>query len=145
MFLKRRSCGLINSSVILALAISALSFSSTTFADGSQKEKQKKKQKPTGTPVMWVEPADIATRDLFHGSGGKEMMPDLSQITFIREETGGYSTKYRVKDGRGRTWVAKVGKEAQSDTAANRLLWAVGATRRLLTSCLASASPARGL
>jgi len=126
MFLKRRSCGFINSSVVLALAISSLLFSTTALAYGSQKEKQKEKQKPTGTPVMWVEPADIQTRDLFHGLGGKEMMPDLSQITFIREETGGYSTKYRVKDGRGRTWVAKVGKEAQSDTAANRLLWAVG-------------------
>ena len=124
MVAKKRFCGFINSSIILALAISSISISSSistsTFAD------DKDKKKPTGTPVMWVEPADIATRDLFHGAGGKEMMPDLSQITFIREETSGYSTKYRVKDGRGRTWVAKVGKEAQPDTAANRLLWAVG-------------------
>ena len=52
--------------------------------------------------------------------------PDLSRVTFVREETGGFSTKYRVKDGRGRTWVAKVGKEAQSETAAVRLVWAVG-------------------
>ena len=123
MFLKRRACGFINGSALILFAISSLSFSTSASAYTSQKEKKKK---PTGTPVMWVEPEDIATRDLYHGSGGKEMMPDLSQITFIKEETGGYSTKYRVKDGRGRTWVAKVGKEAQSDTAANRLLWAVG-------------------
>ena len=34
--------------------------------------------------------------------------------------------KYRVKDAAGNEWVAKLGKEAQPDTAANRLLWAVG-------------------
>ena len=124
MVLRKRACGLINSWIILIFAFSSLSLSTSTFAD-DKKDKGKKK-KPAGTPVMWVEPADITTRDLFHGLGGKEMMPDLSQITFIKEETAGYSTKYRVRDGRGRTWVAKVGKEAQSDTAANRLLWAVG-------------------
>ncbi|HEX5732272.1 MAG TPA: hypothetical protein VF131_05500 [Blastocatellia bacterium] len=120
MIMKKRFCGLINSSIILFLALSSISLSTSILAD------EKDKKKPAGTPVMWVEPTDIATRDLLHGAGGKEMMPDLSQITFIREETAGYSTKYRVKDGRGRTWVAKVGKEAQPDTAANRLLWAVG-------------------
>ncbi len=75
---------------------------------------------------MWTEPADIASRNLYYGPGGKEMMPDLSRVTFIEEEKGGYSTKYRVQDGRGRVWVAKLGKEAQTETVANRLLWAVG-------------------
>jgi hypothetical protein len=77
-------------------------------------------------PVLWREPADIASRDLFLGPGGAGMRPDLSRVTFVKEETGGYSTKYRVKDGAGRVWVAKVGKEAQSETAAVRLVWAVG-------------------
>jgi hypothetical protein len=31
-----------------------------------------------------------------------------------------------VRDSRGREWVAKVGKEAQSETAAVRLVWAAG-------------------
>ena len=46
------------------------------------------------------------------------MKPDLSSVTLIREEKGGYSTKYRVRDGSGREWVAKVGKEAQPETVA---------------------------
>ena len=55
------------------------------------------------------------------------MQPDLSSITFLEEDKGGYSgTKYRIRDGAGREWVAKIGKEAQSETAAVRLLWAVG-------------------
>jgi hypothetical protein len=86
----------------------------------------KKKQLPPGTPVMWREPRDIASRDLFLGPGGEQMKPDVSRLIFIEEETGGYSKKYRVKDARGRVWVAKLGKEAQSETAAVRLVWAVG-------------------
>lgn len=87
---------------------------------------KKKKALPKGTPVLWREPADIRSRDLFQGPGGREMKPDLSRITFIKEEKGGYSKKYRVKDGQGRVWVAKLGKEAQSETSAVRLVWAVG-------------------
>jgi hypothetical protein len=54
------------------------------------------------------------------------MKPDISKLTFIRDQTGGYSKKYRVRDAKGNEWVAKLGKEAQTDTAANRLLWALG-------------------
>jgi hypothetical protein len=45
---------------------------------------------------------------------------------FIKEEKGGYSKKYRVRDASGREWVAKIGKEAQSETSAIRLLWGLG-------------------
>jgi hypothetical protein len=94
---------------------------------GVAKQKSKKqKQAPTGTQVFWRRPADIRNRDLFLGPGGSQMQPDLSRIEFIKEEKGGYSKKYRVRDGSGREWVAKIGKEAQSETSAVRLLWAVG-------------------
>jgi hypothetical protein len=54
------------------------------------------------------------------------MMPDIRRITFIEKKEGGYSTKYRVRDAAGNEWIAKLGKEAQPDTVANRLLWALG-------------------
>jgi len=54
------------------------------------------------------------------------MQPDLTNIQFLEEEKGGYSKKFRIRDGSGREWVAKVGKEAQAETAAVRLLWAMG-------------------
>src|SRR5688500_16068756 len=94
-------------------------------------QKEKAKKSPTGTPIMWREPRDIASRDLLLGPGGEQMKPDLSRLTFIKEETGGYSKKYRVKDARGRVWVAKLGKEAQRETAAVRLVWAVGYTTEI--------------
>jgi hypothetical protein len=87
---------------------------------------KKPKETPRGRAVLWQMPSDISARDLFHGPGGTGGQPDLSRVTFVREETGGFSTKYRVEDGRGRVWVAKIGKEAQSETAAVRLVWAVG-------------------
>jgi hypothetical protein len=94
----------------------------------SEQEKEQKKQEElaTGTPVLWQEPDDLESRDLYYGPGGREMMPDTRRITLIEKEKKGWSQKYRVRDGRGKEWVAKIGPEAQSETAAVRLLWAIG-------------------
>lgn len=97
----------------------------TSIDIGLAKQKNKK-ELLTGTAVLWRRPADISRRDLFLGPGGAGMRPDLRRLTFIKEEKGGYSKKYRVRDGSGREWVAKIGKEAQAETSAVRLLWAVG-------------------
>ena len=85
-----------------------------------------KKEKPEGTPVLWREPTDIGSRDLLLGSGGAEMQPDLSRVTFIRDDPAGHSIKYRVRDASGRVWQTKLDNEAQTETAASRLVWAVG-------------------
>lgn len=74
---------------------------------------------------MW-EPVNIATRDLYHGPGGTRMKPDLRKITLIRKETSGNNLKYRIKDGSGREWVAKIADESQPETVAVRLLWGIG-------------------
>jgi len=95
-------------------------------AHAVQQEKEKKKEVPRGTPVLWREHPDVSALDLFHGPGGEASKPDLSRLTFLKEEKGGYSKKYRVRDAKGRVWVAKVGKEAQPETAATRLIWAAG-------------------
>ena len=109
------------------LAFAFIAFGLTTAASAVQKKSKKaKKVLPAGTAVMWREPGDIAARDLFHGPGGEEGKPDLAGLTLIKKETGGFSEKYRVRDAAGREWVAKVSTEAQSETAAVRLLWAVG-------------------
>lgn len=78
-----------------------------------------------GKPVMW-EPVNIKARDLYFGPGGRSMVPDVRRVEFIRKETGGNNLKYRIKDAKGRTWVAKIADESQPETAANRLLWAIG-------------------
>jgi hypothetical protein len=109
----------------VAAFAAALALASSTLA-AQENPKKKNKPQPTGVPVLWRAPDDLPLRDLFLGPGGEAMRPDLSRVTFLKDETGGYSTKFRVRDGAGREWVAKVGKEAQSETAAVRLVWAVG-------------------
>ncbi|HYU97398.1 MAG TPA: hypothetical protein VE977_01095 [Pyrinomonadaceae bacterium] len=108
---------------IARLIISILLLPSVSAVEGKSK---KHKEVPHGTPILWRAPQDISSRDLFLGPGGDRMKPDLRQITFIKEEKGGYSKKYRIRDASGHEWVAKVGKEAQSETAAVRLVWAAG-------------------
>ena len=96
----------------------------TTSGIWAQKKDDKELMK-SGRPVLW-EQANVAGRDLFLGPGGEEMKPDLSKVVLVEEQKGGYSTKYKIRDAAGRTWVAKIGNEAQSETAAVRLLWALG-------------------
>ena len=91
-----------------------------------QAKTKKPKELPRGTPILWRAPADISSRNLYLGPGGERMKPDLRHIKFIKEEKGGYSKKFRISDASGREWVAKVGNEAQAETAAVRLLWAAG-------------------
>ena len=92
----------------------------------AQDKGEKVKKVYTGTPVLWQAPEDIESRNLLVGAGGEEMKPDLSKVTFVAVKEGGWSTKYTVRDGKGNEWVAKLSKEAQPETAANRLVWAAG-------------------
>lgn len=109
---------------VLAAGLVGLLLCSAAF--GQKKEDKKVQVPPNAAKVLWSDPGDIASRDLFLGPGGAAMKPDLSRVTFVKVETGGFSTKYRVKDGSGRTWVVKVGQEARPETAAVRLAWAAG-------------------
>jgi len=105
--------------------VSAIVLLALPFSMLAQKDKDNKKPH-TGTPVLWHEPGDIESRNLLLGAGGDAMKPDVSHVTFIDQKEGGYSTKYRVRDAAGNEWVAKIGKEAQPETSANRLVWAIG-------------------
>ena len=88
---------------------------------------EKKKELPQGTPALWREPADLASRNLYLGPGGESMKPDLSKVTLIEEkESSAGTAKYRVRDGSNREWVVKVGGEVQAETAASRIVWAAG-------------------
>ncbi len=109
------------------VAIAVLVFLPVSLrAQKGNKNKAPKAIPANAQAVLWKEPTDISSRDLFLGPGGEGMKPDLSKVTFLSDETKSYSTKYRVRDGSGNEWVVKVGPEAQSETAATRLVWAAG-------------------
>jgi hypothetical protein len=106
-------------------------FGLTVLITASAQAQKQKKSDPKPIPgdakaVLWRQPTDIAARDLYLGEGGEAMKPDLSKVTFVADETSSHSTKYRVRDGASKEWLIKIGEEAQSETAAVRLVWAAG-------------------
>jgi hypothetical protein len=76
-------------------------------------------------PILWADPGDIQARDLLWGPGGKDHQPALP-VEFLAEDLKGTSPKFEVRDSEGKKWTAKLGLEAKPETAAARLLWAVG-------------------
>jgi len=76
-------------------------------------------------PVLWRDPGDIRSRDLFFGSGGEQKQPH-GPYTFTEEDTNGTTPKYVITDRDGIKWTVKLGIEARPETSASRFLWAVG-------------------
>jgi hypothetical protein len=108
----------------VALVVIVVALTSPVVAADDKKSK-KKEPTPHGALVMWRN-QKVETLDLFNGPGGVRGRPDLRRIRVLKVEQGGYSPKFRVRDASGREWVAKVGNESQSETAAVRLVWAAG-------------------
>jgi hypothetical protein len=106
--------------LILTIVLAA-GFSSQAFAQ----QKKGTAPVPTGKPVSWRDPGDISTLNLLHGPGSEELAPQ-APFTFISESKLGASPKFKVKDARGVTWSVKMGPEAQAETVATRLVWAMG-------------------
>jgi hypothetical protein len=80
-----------------------------------------------GHATLWKAPDAIENLDLFYGPGGVEGAPDASStFTFVRRSTSGTSKKIIVKDDKNRQWTIKFGSEARPETAASRILWAMG-------------------
>jgi hypothetical protein len=117
---------MLKSKTILLTFFSLILLCASNASIEAQKKPQKEKRVYTGNPIMWRTPDDLEARNLILGAGGEALKPDLSRITFIEQKTEGWSTKYRVRDGKGNEWMAKLSKEAQPEAAANRLLWAIG-------------------
>jgi hypothetical protein len=82
---------------------------------------------PKANGILWQDPSDIAQRDLIYGQGGKKHAPG-SKFTFDKEDLKGTNPKFSVKDEDGTKWKVKLGVEAKPETAATRLVWAVGYT-----------------
>ena len=106
--------------LILTIVLVA-GFSSAAFAQ----QKKGKTPAPTGKPVAWRDPGDIATLNLLHGPGSADLAPQ-APFTFVSESKLGASPKFKVKDARGVMWSVKMGPEAQAETVATRLVWAMG-------------------
>src|SRR5215472_8549394 len=91
-------------------------------------------RKPAADPVrtvpidaLWHDPGEISSLDLTFGCGSRERAPRAdATYAFVKEDLGGTSAKFYVKDDQGVEWLVKVGDEARGETAATRLVWAMG-------------------
>lgn len=129
----------------LALSLSTFSvFPGASAADGPrsqtaqvgrqiQKDCQSQNPQPVAYSyiykgaVLWQPPVDIECRDLFYGAGGRERAPDPSMpFTYVRRKKSGTQKKIVVEDNNGDKWTVKFGPEARPETAATRIVWAVG-------------------
>ena len=104
----------------LTLSVLALSLLLTTSAQPAKRTAAVKK-----AVTLWRQPSDIKTRNLLYGPGGQAGQP-RAPFTFVEEDRGGTNPKFVVKDARGVLWKVKLAEEAKPETAATRLLWAVG-------------------
>jgi hypothetical protein len=117
----------------VALIVTLVSANLALQAAGADKE-PKAKSHPVSEEttqgakkLLWEDPVDIATRDLFYGPHGKRDMPAAGAVfTFEKEDLDGTNPKYGVRDEKGTKWKVKLGDEAKPEPAASRFVWAAG-------------------
>jgi hypothetical protein len=105
------------------LLLAALGFSAWQPAAVAQRARRTKPAEPAY--VLWRDPGAIASRDVRYGPGAPHLAP-VGPFTFVKEDKSGESPKFEIKDAKGVEWRVKLGPEAQSETVATRLVWAVG-------------------
>lgn len=88
---------------------------------------------PVPGAILWTEPSDLASRDLFYGPWGAEGAPNPAETyRLVETKHSGVNLGMTVKDSRGREWSVKtpypggLDSEAPVEVAVSRLLSAVG-------------------
>src|SRR5262245_12362723 len=94
------------SQVLTFFFVGVLCASSVTASPGKKCKDQEKSEESTRNlpAVLWQEPADIASRDLYYGPGGKQHAPRGTTFTFAKEDLNGSNPKFTVHDEAGVKW-----------------------------------------
>ncbi|HLG15131.1 MAG TPA: hypothetical protein VJH03_11600 [Blastocatellia bacterium] len=120
------TCAFIIASLLVSLPASTDAAKGQADKSGKKKD-QEAKSEDKARPVLWEEPKDIESRDMANGPGGAQGAPDPSgKFSFSHRSEAGTSEKIVVNDDKGRSWTVKFGPEARPETAASRIVWAVG-------------------
>lgn len=117
--------------VLLSITASAIRSQDAATHEQQSEKKESKAQRAAEAQalpaVLWRDPGDVALLDLLGGPGGKDNAPHPGdQFQFVKEDTNGTSTKFYVRDSSGVEWLVKIGEEARPETAATRIVWAMG-------------------
>ncbi|MBZ5726991.1 MAG: hypothetical protein LAP87_18590 [Acidobacteriia bacterium] len=109
----------------IAVLMAAAVLSPAAFPQARKANRAAVASAPGRPAVLWRNPTDIQSRNLFYGPGGKEHEPH-GTFTFVKEDLAGTNPKFVVEDRDGVKWKVKLGAEARPETVASRLVWAAG-------------------
>ena len=115
----RRSKLILRSMLVIVFSLAA---SETELVEAKSRKPSKEH---AARAVLWRDPGNISRRDLLYGPGSAQLAP-VAPFKFVEEDKSGESPKFEVRDARGDLWTVKLGPEAQAETVATRLVWAVG-------------------
>src|SRR5687767_7046522 len=96
--------GVLQMTRAIAIAIAAASFT----ACAGVKVPVTATAPPPAAASLWVEPTDLAQRDLLYGPWGAENAPDPKGVyTLVERKHTGVNLGMTVKDEKGREWSVK--------------------------------------
>lgn len=113
--------------VLRIVAVSATFFASFEFCAPAVKRFLPRDGTSTDLSQFWVEPDDIAARDLVNGPWDRNYAPDPTAVyTFVHGKLHGASPGMTVTDPEGRQWSIKQSVEGQVEVMHSRVLSALG-------------------
>lgn len=114
---------------LLAVALAVVSAAACAMA----KRPALQPSAPVAGAIMWEEPTDLPSRDVFDGPWGREHAPEPGDtFTLVEYKHSGVNLGMTVKDGQDREWSVKLpypgdmDSEAPVEVTVSRLLSAVG-------------------
>jgi hypothetical protein len=107
----------------LALGLALLSLAPSTSDAKARKTIEAPERAKTF--LIWRDPVNIESRNLFYGAGGEQDQPH-APFKFVEEDVNGTNPKYVIEDKDHVKWTVKLGLEARPEIAATRLVWAAG-------------------
>jgi hypothetical protein len=111
--------------LVIFTSLALITVCSLEVLSNSKSRKKKKAHGDRAAAVLWRDPGNIRTRNLYYGPGSKELAP-VAPFHFMKEVKEGSNPKFEVSDANGVKWRVKLGPEAQAETVSSRLVWAVG-------------------
>jgi hypothetical protein len=110
----------------LTIAVAVLSLPAVGAPKKSPKAEEERAESAAAAPaVLWRNPEDITSRNLFYGPGGEKDQPH-GPFKFVKEDLDGSNPKFVARDRDDVKWKVKLGEEARPETVASRIVWAVG-------------------
>src|SRR5215218_1167811 len=83
--------------ITLSVFLPAILLAPASIHAQEKQDKRASGPDPSTNAKLW-DSGSVSGRNLLLGPGGEEMKPDVSKVTFIKEETQGHNKKYRIND-----------------------------------------------